>query len=128
MTILIKYGKTAMTKQYAASPETSGWYIPSVGQARDIAKNLFGCEFSTTGDATHAQEQPYERRNMSTQFNWIPCAQEFSDNIWTSSISSMYRAWYIDINIRSSIMELNGNANNSHTKSVRKYVRPVLAF
>lgn len=40
------YGKTDETKQYAAPENTTGWFIPSMGQWWDILSNLGGIELS----------------------------------------------------------------------------------
>lgn len=118
-----QYGKTDNTKQYAAPGESSGWYIPSVGQSWDIAENLFGCKLSTTGNAFEGQKQPYARRNISTQLEWIPDAWDFNGSYWTSSIYNSTYAWYLYFDKPNNKIELRNGS-----KKIRKFVRPVLAF
>ncbi len=118
-----QYGKTDRTKPYAAPAGTSGWYLPSAGQWWDIAENLFGCKFNTTGNVSLDQEQPYARRNISTQLEWIPGAQDFSFRYWTSSIYDNNNAWFFNFDMRNNTIKLG--------KIIKNYtglVRPVLAF
>lgn len=95
-----QYGKTDYTKPYAAPENSSGWYLPSVGQWWDIVENLFGCKLeapagASGGSASGGQDKPYVKKNIKTQLNWIPGAQNFTTAYWTSSIYDKDYAWYV---------------------------------
>lgn len=95
-----QYGKTDYTKPYAAPEKSSGWYLPSVGQWWDIAENLFGCKLEAPAgapdeSASGGQDKPYVKKNIRTQLNWIPGAQNFTYLYWTSSIYDKDYAWYV---------------------------------
>lgn len=119
-----QYGKTDYTKQYAAPVTSSGWYLPSIGQWWDIAENLFGCEFEARGGSVvNGQKKPYDPRNITTQLKWIPGAQDFRHEYWTSSIYSL--SYPLSIQFRTRYKEISLNTG---TLTSWLYVRAVLAF
>lgn len=95
-----QYGKTDYTKPYAAPENSSGWYLPSVGQWWDIVENLFGCKLEAPAGASGGQDKPYVKKNIRTQLNWIPGAQNFTAAYWTSSIYDEDYAWYVGFELK----------------------------
>lgn len=122
-----QYGQTDYTKQYAAPAGSSGWYLPSIGQWWDIAKNLFDCEFSE-GGIYGWQQQDYVRKHIATQLKWIPGAEDFVNEYWTSSVYDVDYAWNVvfdkgnTTDKRSTISLQNGR------KRYERHVRAVIAF
>lgn len=108
------------SEEYAAPENSSGWYIPSTGQAWDIAENLFGCTFDAEGRAN----QP-AWKNIKTQLEkWVPDAVRFNHKCWTSSPYNTDRAWYIEFDEASSVIRFYIVEKNK----MACYVRPILAF
>ena len=126
-----QYGKTDYTKPYAAPKKSSGWYLPSVGQWWDIVENLFGCklEAPSGGSAYRGQDKPYVQKNIRTQLNWIPGAQNFTAEYWTSSIYDKDYAWYVGFEYKNGYVTMKDTISlNCGRKDFSRRVRAVIAF
>lgn len=121
-----QYGQTDNTKQYAAPAGSSGWYLPSIGQWWDIAENLFGCKFALTVEGQWVpggQSKPYARKYIAAQLKWIPGAQDFTKEYWTSSIYDEDYAWYVEFDARKNEISLESTSRKNY-----RQVRAVIAF
>lgn len=129
-----QYGKTDYTKPYAAPENSSGWYLPSVGQWWDIVENLFGCKLEAPADAPDeiaykGQDKPYVKKNIKTQLNWIPGAQNFTAEYWTSSIYDKDYAWYVGFEYKNGYVTMKDTISlNCGRKDISRRVRAVIAF
>lgn len=129
-----QYGKTDYTKPYAAPENSSGWYLPSVGQWWDIVENLFGCKLEAPADAPDeiaykGQDKPYVKKNIKTQLNWIPGAQNFTAEYWTSSIYDKDYAWYVRFEHKNGYVTMKDTISlNCGRKDISRRVRAVIAF
>lgn len=129
-----QYGKTDYTRPYAAPENSSGWYLPSVGQWWDIVENLFGCKLEAPADAPDeiaykGQDKPYVKKNIKTQLNWIPGAQNFTAEYWTSSIYNKDYAWYVGFEYKNGYVTMKDTISlNCGRKDISRRVRAVIAF
>ena len=130
-----QYGKTDYTKPYAAPENSSGWYLPSVGQWWDIVENLFGCKLeaptgASGGSASGGQDKPYVKKNIRTQLNWIPGAQNFTAAYWTSSIYDKDYAWYVGFEEKNAefVTKKDTISLSRGNKEINCRVRAVIAF
>lgn len=130
-----QYGKTDYTKPYAAPENSSGWYLPSVGQWWDIVENLFGCKLEAPAGAPDesaykGQDKPYVKKNIKTQLNWIPGAQNFTAAYWTSSIYDKDYAWYVGFEEKNAefVTKKDTISLSRGNKEITCRVRAVIAF
>lgn len=98
-----RYGTAdSNTDKYATPSNTTGWFIPSMGQWWDILSNLGGIDLSTyqnkTDDSTYIPSAASTAvSNMNKYLEKINGAMKFSTNtfFWSSSECSDYNACHV---------------------------------
>lgn len=87
-----RYGTASGTEKYAAPSNTTGWFIPGIGQWWDILSNLGGINLDKykddTGSNTYIDDAaPIAVANMNTYLQKISGATQFSTGtyFWSSS-------------------------------------------
>ena len=99
-----RYGTAASdTEKYAAPANTTGWFIPSMGQWWDILSGLGGIDLSSYRNGTKAYEvingaAPTAVGNMNKYLQRISGASIFSTStrFWSSSEYDGYYACYVN--------------------------------
>jgi hypothetical protein len=100
-----RYGTAdSNTDKYATPSNTTGWFIPSMGQWWDILSNLGGIDLSsyqnkTDGYTNISGAAPTAVNNMNQYLEKINGAMKFTDTyFWSSSEYSSYHACTVDFN------------------------------
>lgn len=146
------YGKTEATLQYAAPLSTTGWYLPSMGQLKDIINNLgvadgatkFGADNAKEGAASSKFDEtkgaPAAVKNLAEKLARVGgyriSVDDGKGNLrwWSSNMVNADNAWCIDMNcfydeakakdIGKYLILTRGKKDNT----TYNRVRPVLAF
>ena len=116
-----RYGTAdSNTDQYATPSNTTGWFIPSMGQWWDILSNLGGIDLSTyrnkTDDSTSISgAAPIAVNNMNQYLEKINGAMKFSTYtaFWSSSERNGYGACYVNFYSNGNLGLRNLNKSNS---------------
>ena len=91
-----RYGTAeSSTEQYAAPSNTTGWFLPSMGQWWDILSNLGGIDLTSYQDDTNDYtfipgDAPIAVANMNRYLQKISGATPFSTSTWFWSSSEYY--------------------------------------
>lgn len=107
-----RYGTTdSNTEKYAAPSNTTGWFIPSMGQWWDIVSNLGGIDLtdyrnSTENTADISDAAPIAVANINKYLENISGATTFSigAHFWSSSECNENNAWYVDFSSTGSLL------------------------
>ncbi len=142
---------TYNSSKFAAPVGTSGWFLGSIGQYWEIAKNLGGnvsenSEFSEAGtkywyipsvsEANKTAVEGYFSRAASVHSNtdtgekpWLMAylASKYSCWYWTSSEFSAANGFYV-LWGNGGIFFLGGDSAKSYSDTYNRGVRPVIAF
>ena len=119
------------TSGYAAPDNTTGWFIPSMGQWWDILSNLGGIDLSNyqnndrDGSAYISGAAPTAVNNMNKYLDKISGATTFSLDtyFWSSSEYNSSRACHVSFYSGGYLYLVNSNKDNTDLR-----VRCVLAF
>ena len=99
-----RYGTAeSSTEQYAAPSNTTGWFLPSMGQWWDILSNLGGIDLTSYQDKTDSftsipSVAPTVVANINKYLQKITGATPFSTDtwFWSSSEYDGYNACYVN--------------------------------
>ena len=119
------------TSGYAAPDNTTGWFIPSMGQWWDILSNLGGIDLSSYQDNSQdgykniSGAAPTAVNNMNKYLDKISGATTFSKGtyFWSSSEYISYSACYVSFSSYGNL-----NLDRSDKSYATNSVRCVLAF
>ena len=122
-----RYGTAdSNTDKYATPSNTTGWFIPSMGQWWDILSNLGGIDLSsyqnqTNGSTSISGAASTAVSNMNKYLEKINGAMKFSTNtsFWSSSEGNVYYACYVNFRSSDGYLDLLGNYKNFSNSSVR---------
>lgn len=119
-----RYGTTdSGTAQYAAPANTTGWFIPSMGQWWDILSNLGRIDLSSYKESTDSyipisSAATTAVTNMNKYLQKINGATTFSTGtyFWSSSESDGTYACYVNFDSNGNLELFNSNKSTSHRR------------
>ena len=126
--VALNYGATTETAQYAAPANSTGWFLPSMGQWWDILENLGGVDLSSYKTSTDSYEYINDAanttiNNLNSYMQRVAGAASFETYTYFLSSSEFSSSYACYVYFTDGYLNLNWDR-----KDYDFGVRPALAF